>query len=164
MKRYKMLQLLKFTCLLCAFSLLHLSAQSQQLQDSYPLAPPAISQTEPEVVKAGKDVTPPVLIHSKAPKYSRVARRARLSGLVLVGCYVETDGKPSNIHIVRTTIQATAAGLSFSRRISDGCRWTFPPVTLRRKKPTQTSGLAEWTTSASNGPRDAISSFRRSRR
>lgn len=58
-----------------------------------------------EVTKAGKDVSPPVLIHSSEPKLPKDARKAKLGGSVTVNCYVEPDGTTSNVHITHSTIQ-----------------------------------------------------------
>jgi protein TonB len=59
--------------------------------------------TPTDPYKIGGDVSPPKLIHSVAPKFPEAARRLRLQAKVLVNLDVDIDGKPINVHAVRTT-------------------------------------------------------------
>jgi len=53
--------------------------------------------------KIGGDVSPPVLIHAVKPEFPEEARNARLRAQVLVNLYVDKNGKPSNVHMIRIT-------------------------------------------------------------
>jgi TonB family protein len=90
---------------LAAFSLLPflVLAQSESSQENVPAI---ASKTDGiEVAKVGKDVSPPVLIHSSEPKLPKEARKAKLGGQVILKCYVEPDGTTSNVHITDSKIQ-----------------------------------------------------------
>jgi protein TonB len=52
----------------------------------------------------GKHVSAPQLIHSSEPDIPRIARKTNQGGTVLVSCYIETNGTPSDVHAVRTTV------------------------------------------------------------
>ena len=54
-------------------------------------------------LKVGGDVLPPVLIHSANPKFVRGLRTAATTAVVQVGLIVNTAGKPTNIHIVKSS-------------------------------------------------------------
>ena len=49
----------------------------------------------------GGSVRPPVLLHSVDPEYSESARKAKLSGDVIVGLTVDAAGEPQNVHVTR---------------------------------------------------------------
>jgi protein TonB len=51
--------------------------------------------------RPGNGVTPPTEIHRGIPKYTADAMRARLQGVVLVGCVVEFNGRCSRTRVVR---------------------------------------------------------------
>ena len=51
----------------------------------------------------GDGVTTPKLIHSVEPKFSEKMRKAHSSGICLVAVTVDTDGNPSDVHILRST-------------------------------------------------------------
>jgi alkaline phosphatase D len=57
------------------------------------------SDTPP--LQVGGGVTPPVLLHQVEAEYSKEARKAKLSGVVLVGLILEKDGTPSHVHVVK---------------------------------------------------------------
>lgn len=59
-----------------------------------------ISDTTP--LKVGGDVLVPILIHSAEPKFPSNLSAKTLDAVVLIGLVVDTAGKPSNIHIVRS--------------------------------------------------------------
>jgi outer membrane biosynthesis protein TonB len=54
-----------------------------------------------DIYKIGEDVSAPVLIHSQEPLIPTMALKKNLAAKVLVNCYVEIDGKPSNVHAIR---------------------------------------------------------------
>jgi outer membrane biosynthesis protein TonB len=57
-----------------------------------------------DVEKSGPDVSPPVLIHSVEPKFSKGIRRSRIHGNVLVNLYIEANGSPSNVHVAHVNL------------------------------------------------------------
>jgi outer membrane biosynthesis protein TonB len=65
-----------------------------------PAAPPASESTP---MKIGGDVLPPVLTHSAEPKFAHGAAHKQSDDVILVGLIVDKAGKPTNIHIVRSS-------------------------------------------------------------
>jgi TonB family protein len=53
------------------------------------------------IYRPGGDVSVPVLIHSVKPEYTEAARKAKVSGDVLLNLYVDTHGNPTHIHVMR---------------------------------------------------------------
>jgi TonB family protein len=45
--------------------------------------------------------TPPILLQSVQPEFSREARRARIEGAVFLSVRIDASGQPSEIHVVR---------------------------------------------------------------
>jgi len=54
------------------------------------------------VYQPGSGVVNPVPVRSPSPGYTSDAMRAKIQGIATVGCVVETDGRPSNCHIVHS--------------------------------------------------------------
>lgn len=54
-------------------------------------------------MKIGGDVLPPVLTHSAEPKLPHRLRIANTSAIVKVGLTVDQAGKPTNLHIVKSS-------------------------------------------------------------
>lgn len=53
------------------------------------------------VYKVGGSVRPPVLLSSVDPQYSEAARKAKLSGNVIVALVVDQNGQPQNVRVLR---------------------------------------------------------------
>ncbi|MCL2660730.1 MAG: energy transducer TonB [Acidobacteriaceae bacterium] len=51
--------------------------------------------------RIGGGVSAPELIYKVEPEFSEEARKAKFAGLVLVGLWVDANGLPSHVHIVR---------------------------------------------------------------
>jgi protein TonB len=51
--------------------------------------------------RIGGGVSAPVLIYSVEPEFSEEARKAKVAGNVLVNLWVDTQGNPSHVHVVR---------------------------------------------------------------
>jgi TonB family protein len=51
--------------------------------------------------KIGGSVSAPVLIYSVEPEFSEEARKAKVGGNVLVNCWVDPNGLPSHVHVIR---------------------------------------------------------------
>jgi protein TonB len=46
-------------------------------------------------------VSSPVVIHSVDPEFTQAARKAKVSGVVLVNLIVDQNGQPQNVHVLR---------------------------------------------------------------
>ncbi len=51
--------------------------------------------------RIGGGVSAPVLIYSVEPEFSEEARKAKVAGNVLVNLYVDQNGNPSHVHVIR---------------------------------------------------------------
>jgi TonB family protein len=51
--------------------------------------------------KLGPGITPPVVIYQVDPEFSEEARKAHVSGAVQVGLWVDEQGNPTHVHMVR---------------------------------------------------------------
>jgi protein TonB len=74
---------------------------SPQYASAQETATPRASSTDAPL-KVGSEVLPPVLTHSVEPKLPRDQSAKAWDAVVLVGLVVDTAGKPSNIHIVKS--------------------------------------------------------------
>lgn len=89
------------------------------------------------VYRPGGAVSTPILIAKYEPEYSDEARRAKLSGSVLLSVVVDENGIPRNIHIVRSL------GLGLDEKAVDAVtRWRFRPG-LRHGKPVAVQAAVE---------------------
>jgi protein TonB len=93
MRFRKILPLLAFTLFATVTAPKYASAQETATQKA--------SSTDAPLT-AGGEVLPPILTHSVEPKLPRNRSAKTLDAVVLVGLVVDTAGKPSNIHIVRS--------------------------------------------------------------
>ena len=93
--------------------------------------------TNGNVYAPGGEVSTPILIAKYEPEYSDEARRAKLSGSVLLSVVVDENGIPRNIRIVRSL------GLGLDQRAIDAVtRWRFRPG-LRHGKPVAVQAAVE---------------------
>jgi TonB family protein len=53
------------------------------------------------VYKVGGDVSAPVLIHSVEPQYPDKDRETNITGTVQVSIWVDTNGNPTHVHVIR---------------------------------------------------------------
>ncbi|HEV2578593.1 MAG TPA: M56 family metallopeptidase [Acidobacteriaceae bacterium] len=60
-----------------------------------------ITGTDGEVYNVGGSVRPPVAIYAPDPEYTEAARKAKLSGNVIVSLVVDSDGEPQNVRVAR---------------------------------------------------------------
>jgi periplasmic protein TonB len=51
--------------------------------------------------RIGGGVSAPILIYSVEPEFSEEARKAKVAGNVLVNLWVDTNGNPSHVHVIR---------------------------------------------------------------
>jgi len=64
-------------------------------QDTYQITGPD------GVYKIGGSVRPPILTNDVDPQYTEAARKAKLSGNVIVGLIVDSNGVPQNVHVAK---------------------------------------------------------------
>ena len=63
---------------------------------------PSGNATSEKIYKIDSDVSAPTLINKVEPKYSDAARKDKLQGTVLLGVTISADGRPRNLHVVRS--------------------------------------------------------------
>lgn len=80
-----------------------LSNSPGQQPPSPPPPPPSAdnNSTNEGVYHVGGSVRPPVVTYSPDPQYTEAARKAKLSGTVIVGLIVDSNGVPQNVHITK---------------------------------------------------------------
>ena len=54
--------------------------------------------------KIGGAVLPPMVVYSEEPKFPKPIRKGEVKGRVLLNLYVEANGRPSNVHVVRISL------------------------------------------------------------
>jgi TonB family protein len=113
-----------FTCLLlCAFMVVS-GAVAQQPDDNGP-------PVESAVPRAGVNgVTRPECIYCPRPEYSKEARKARVSGVVLLDVTVTTDGKIINPVVVK----GPGSGLN-EKALAQVKKWKMQPALSPGGKP-----------------------------
>ncbi len=80
------------------------------------------------VFAVGHGVSMPVPIYKVDPEYSEMARRAKMSGTVLVTCIVDVDGKPRDLRVAR------GMGLGLDEKALEAVgQWVFRPGTKAGK-------------------------------
>ena len=101
-------------------------------------APAQLTPTQPggaDVFNAVKDVTPPRVTHTANPKWPKNARNTTFSGIVVIGLVVDAQGKPTQVHVVRSLDSVNvgidhAAALSLDQAAFDAvCKYRFHPAT-----------------------------------
>jgi periplasmic protein TonB len=86
------------------------------------------------VYRIGGDVSAPVLIRSVEPDYPEKALHARVTGAVLVNLYVDVNGNPTHVHVIRG-IGQRGTGLGFDESADNAVRqYKFKPA-LKNGKP-----------------------------
>ena len=56
-----------------------------------------------DIVRADKNISAPILIHSVKPRWPKAAQKSSSPETVIVNCYIERDGTTSNVHAVPVT-------------------------------------------------------------
>jgi periplasmic protein TonB len=106
------------------------------MQDSGGSAPAAQSADSGAngVYKIGGDVSAPVVIHQATPKFSEKARNAQVAGNVLARLYVDTNGNPSHVHVIRG-IGPNGVGLDLDESAVEAVKkYKFKPA-MKNGKP-----------------------------
>ncbi len=84
--------------------------------------PPAPAQRAP--VHVGGAITAPTKIHDVAPEYPRMARDARIQGIVIIQATIGMDGRVIDAEILRPVPFIGQAALDAVRQ------WRFTPTRL----------------------------------
>jgi TonB family protein len=85
------------------------------------LAPAATAQAE-EPLRVGNGVSPPQLLNKVEPEYSEEARKARLSGAVVLYVVIRPDGHASGMRVIRSL------GLGLDENAMTAVtQWAFQP-------------------------------------
>ena len=69
--------------------------------DGNGLGPGSGGNTGGGVYRIGGGVSAPVLVYQVEPEFSEEARKAKLSGNVLVNLWVDAEGRPSHVRVLR---------------------------------------------------------------
>jgi len=91
-----------------------------------PEGPPPSEPTGP--IRVGGDVKPPDKIYSPSPQYTEIARKARITGVVIVEAIIDKQGNVTNVKILK----GLPMGLDQSA-VDAVKRWRFEPATLNGK-------------------------------
>jgi len=63
------------------------------------------SQTAPDSLTAGcarKDLTAPRVLSAPEPKFPDEAKRTHIQGISIIGLTIDVDGKPQNLHLIKS--------------------------------------------------------------
>lgn len=92
---------------------------------SIPDAPPAPPPPEaPKMLRVGVDVTPPERLHYVAPQYTEAARRARVSGPVVLELTIDRQGEVTDVKVLKEQpLGLTDAAVRAAEQ------WRFEPST-----------------------------------
>ncbi len=83
-----------------------------------------VPSTAPSFDTEPGNVSPPLLINYVKPKYSRYARKNRVTGVCVIGLTVDTNGIPRNVHVV------TSLELSLdANAVKSVKHWRYKPAT-----------------------------------
>jgi periplasmic protein TonB len=73
--------------------------------------------------RIGGGVSAPILIYSVEPEFSEEARKAKVAGNVLVNLWVDTNGNPSHVHVIR------GVGMGLDEKAKDAVmQYKFKPA------------------------------------
>jgi len=78
----------------------------------------------PPAVRPGRGIDPPVKLHHVAPGYPALARDARVGGVVVIECRIDTEGRVADARILRGHPLLDDAALDAVRQ------WRYRPTLL----------------------------------
>jgi TonB family protein len=105
-----------------------------------------------QVYKPGPGVRPPVVVSEKKPAYTAAAMRQRIQGQVHLQAVIDTEGKPTDIKVVRSL--DPTYGLD-ANAVAAFEAWRFKPGT-REGKPVPVLVTVELTFRLRDGPTTPI--------
>jgi TonB family protein len=91
-----------------------------------PEGPPPVEPTGP--IRVGGDVKPPNKVYSPSPQYTEIARKARITGVVIVEAIIDKQGNVTNVKVLK----GLPMGLDQSA-VDAVKKWRFEPATLNGK-------------------------------
>ena len=91
-----------------------------------PDGPPPMEPTGP--IRVGGDVKPPNKLYSPSPQYTEIARKARITGVVIVEAIIDKQGNVTNVKILK----GLPMGLD-QAAVDAVKRWRFEAATLNGK-------------------------------
>jgi TonB family protein len=79
-------------------------------------------------VRTGDDVIPPEMIRARSPRYTDIARRNRVQGVVIIEAIINKEGKVLKVKILK------GLPMGLNEAAADaGQKWRFAPATLNGK-------------------------------
>ena len=91
-----------------------------------PEGPPPVEPTGP--VPVGGDVTAPVKVHTPKPRYTEIARKVQVEGLVIVQAVIDKQGRVVDVEVLK------GLPMGLDQAAVDAVRqWRFEPATLNGK-------------------------------
>ena len=91
-----------------------------------PEGPPPAEPTGP--IRVGGDVKAPAKLHAPSPQYTEIARKARITGVVIVEAIIDKQGNVTNVKILK----GLPMGLD-QAAVDAVKRWKFEAATLNGK-------------------------------
>jgi protein TonB len=86
--------------------------------------PPELPKRVMEPIRPGGQIEPPVKLHDAAPVYPEIARKARVSGYVIVEAIIGTDGRVTSARVLRSSPLLDQAALAAV------LQWAYRPTML----------------------------------
>lgn len=145
-RHFRILALLILIFSVSGFSTTGTNPQSSPAQTDASKPPQEANSASPQnpseapIYKIGGGVTPPKLIHSVEPKFSRKERIQRLNAMTLVQITVSTDGNVKDAKIIKSSLDTMATkdeeiAFSLDRKALDAVnQYRFAPA-MRQGKP-----------------------------
>ena len=99
-----------------------------ELDFAIPDTPPAFAEEPSGPIQIGGNVKRPVKVHTPQPRYTELARRARIQGTVIVEAIVDKQGDVTQVKILR----GLSMGLS-EEAVKAVKSWKFKAATLNGK-------------------------------
>ncbi len=91
-----------------------------------PDGPPPVEPSGP--IRVGGDVKAPEKLHAPPPQYTEIARKARITGVVIVEAIIDKDGNVTNVKVLK------GLPMGLDQAAIDAIKgWKFRPATLNGK-------------------------------